>query len=69
MKNSAGKEFSVKDVCEQHILEDFGMRFIPTPQDYLENMDFMDWMQNGIKGCPSSFQKLSDKGNIKVNLD
>jgi hypothetical protein len=45
------------------------MRFIPTPQDYLENMEFMDWMQNGIKGCPSSFQKLSNKGNIKVNLD
>jgi hypothetical protein len=69
MKNSVGRDFSVKDVCEQHILEDFGMRFIPTPQDYLENMEFMDWMQNGIKGCPSSFQKLSDKGNIKVNLD
>jgi hypothetical protein len=69
IKNSAGKDVSVKDVCEQHILEDFGMRFIPTPQDYLENMEFMDWMQNGIKGCPSSFKKLSDKGNIKVNLD
>jgi hypothetical protein len=69
IKNSNGKEVCVKDLCEQHILEDFGMRFIPTPQDYLENMEFMDWMQNGIKGCPSSFQKLSDKGNIKVNLD
>ena len=27
IKNSAGKEVSVKDVCEQHILEDFGMRW------------------------------------------
>jgi cysteinyl-tRNA synthetase len=69
MKNSDNKEFSVKDVCEQHILEDFGMRFIPTPQDYLENMEFQDWMQNGIKGHPSSFNKISKKVNIKINLD
>jgi hypothetical protein len=69
IKNSAGKEVSVKDICETHLLEDFGMRFIPTAQDYLENMEFKDWMQNGLKGSPSSFKKLSDKENIKVNLD
>jgi hypothetical protein len=32
-------------------------------------MEFANWMQNGIKGHPSSFEKLSQKGNIKVNLD
>ncbi len=69
MKNSDGKDFCVKDVCEQHILEDFGMKFIPTPQDYLENMSFEDWMQNGIKGCPSSFKLIKEKGNIKINAD
>jgi len=69
MKNSAGRDVSVKDVCEQHILEDFGMKFIPTAQDYLERMKFEDWMQNGIKGCPSSFKLLKEKGNIKVDLD
>lgn len=69
IKNSAGRDVSVKDICEFHILEDFGMKFIPTAQDYLENMEFQDWMQNGIKGHPSSFKKLSNKGNIKVNLD
>jgi hypothetical protein len=69
IKNSAGKEVSVKDICEAHLLEDFGMKFIPTAQDYLENMEFKDWMQNGIKGHPTSFNKLADKGNIKVNLD
>ena len=45
------------------------MKFIPTAQDYIENMEFKDWMQNGILGHPSSFKKLADKGNIKVNLD
>lgn len=68
-KNSAGKDICVKDICEQHILEDFGMRFIPTAQDYLENMDFKDWMQNGIKDIPSSYAKLKEKGNIKVMAD
>lgn len=69
IKNSAGREVSVKDLCEQHILEDFGMKFIPTAQDYLENMEFKDWMQNGLIGHPTSFNKISKKGNIKVNLD
>lgn len=67
--NSVGRVVSVKDICEEHVLEDFGMRFIPTAQDYLENMEFQDWMQNGIKGVPSSFKKLEKKGNIKINID
>jgi hypothetical protein len=69
IKNSDERDVCVKDICEQHVLEDFGMRFIPTAQDYLENMEFKDWMQNGIKGHPSSFEKLSQKGNIKINAD
>ena len=59
--NSDGKQISVKDICEQHILEDFGMRFIPTAQDYLENMEFKDWMQNGLSDVPSSFDKIQEK--------
>ena len=35
--NSDGKKYNVKDVGEYHILEDFRMRFIPTPQDYAEH--------------------------------
>lgn len=66
--NSDGKVVSVKDICEIHVLEDFGMRFIPSAQDYLENMDFKDWMQNGIKDTPSSFKKLKEKGNIKKTM-
>lgn len=66
-KNSDGKDICVKDVCEQHILEDFGMRFIPTAQDYLENMEFKDWMQNGMKDTPSSFSKLNNKKLINIS--
>lgn len=54
-----GKEInvSVKDICEQHILEDYRMKFIPTVQDFLQEMDFKEWMLNG-KGVPSSAKKL-----------
>ena len=32
-----GRKVSTKDICERHILEDYRMKFIPTPQDWLEN--------------------------------
>src|SRR5690606_35977748 len=44
IKNSDGREVSVRDIGEQHILEDFGGRFIPTPQDYLEKLPYESWM-------------------------
>ena len=69
MENSDGKKISVKDICEQHVLEDFGMRFIPTAQDYLENLEFKDWMQNGVRDIPSSYKKIKEKGNLKAITD
>lgn len=69
IKNSVGREVCVKDLCEQHILEDFGMKFIPTAQDYLENMEFKDWMQNGIKSHPTSYDKLAYKNNNNLISD
>lgn len=40
--NSAGKEYSTRDIAEQHIIEDLG--FIPTVQDYFKNMTLETWM-------------------------
>lgn len=54
---SNGKRISVKDICEQHILEDYRMKFIPTPQDFIQEMKFQKWMQNGA-GVPPSATKL-----------
>lgn len=52
--NSDGRVVSVKDICELHILEDYHMRYIPTPQDWLENLQLKSWMQNGMGEPPSS---------------
>lgn len=70
IKNSNGKEVSVRDVAEQHVLEDYGMKFIPTAQDYIENMEFKDWMNNGRSGCPSSYSRIEKNKRVTVlNLD
>lgn len=66
MKNSDNKIVSVKDICEQHILEDFRNKFIPTPQDFIENMEFKEWMQNG-RSLPSS-ARLLYKQNYKQSI-
>lgn len=63
--NSDGRVVSVRDIGEMHILEDFGGRYIPTAQDYLQEMDFMDWMQNG-KGSPPSSVKLDERRVKKI---
>lgn len=59
--NSAGRLVSVRDVGEQHVLEDFNGRFIPSAQDYLEEVPMKDWMVNGRNGEPPSFKMLTEK--------
>lgn len=54
IKNSDGKEVSVQDIGEQHVREDYRGRFIPSAQDFLERMEYADWMKNGASGLPSS---------------
>lgn len=46
-------------ICEQHVLEDFGNKYIPTASDYLEGMEFQPWMNNGVEGSPTSHRKLA----------
>ena len=55
--NSDGRKVSVRDIGEQHILEDFGGRFIPSAQDYLQEIEMKEWMVAG-KGNPPSFAKV-----------
>ena len=60
LTNSDGKMVSVKDICEQHILEDYRHKFIPTPQDFIQEMEYKSWMQNGM-GTPTSCERLYKK--------
>lgn len=59
--NSAGKEYSPRDVAEDHIQQDLG--FIPTMEHYLKNMQIQPWMSGTEKknaGSKSKFIKLED---------
>lgn len=60
LTNSDGKKVSVRDVGEQHVAEDFRGRFIPSAQDYLAEIEFKEWMNNGA-GVPPSFVKIERK--------
>jgi len=45
--NSAGKEYSPRDVAEDHIQQDLG--FIPTMEKYLDCMTIEPWMSGTRK--------------------
>lgn len=47
--NSDDKRVDVVDITMLHIIEDFRMKFVPTPQDYLKHMQLQPWMNNGVK--------------------
>lgn len=68
IRNSDDKDVSVRDIGEQHILEDFGMRFIPTACDYLEHMEFHSWMYNGKNTVPSSYEKIEKQKQEKTTI-
>lgn len=55
--NSDNKNVSVRDIAEQHIREDFNLTFIPSAQDYLQNMRWAPWMDGMLQfgSCPESF--------------
>lgn len=56
--NSDGKEYSPRDIAEDHILQDLG--FIPTMEQYLNNMTIQPWMSGTMKTNRSKFIKLED---------
>ena len=42
LKNSDGREISVRDIAEDHVMEDLG--FIPTLDKWFSKMPLDDWM-------------------------
>lgn len=63
-----GRKVSVRDIGEQHILEDFGNRFLPSAQDYLGFMQYQPWMGNERGSLPPSFQNTIPKQTEKVDV-
>ncbi len=60
--NSDGKTVSVRDIGEQHVMEDFG--FIPSGQDYLGEMEYRGWMEGKGHGTPPSYKKIEESRTV-----
>ena len=68
--NSAGDKVHVRSIAEQHILEDFRNKFIPTLQDYLSNMKLLPWMDNALGPLhPTTRNEDSDPGVKAIAVD
>ena len=67
-KNSEGKKVHIRDIAEQHILEDFRMRFIPSLSDYLNNMTLKAWMNNGVSDNTHNEKIPSTKKAKQINF-
>ena len=57
--NSDGKVISTRQIGEEHCLMDYAGRFIPTAQDFLTNIEYESWMDNG-NGFPQSAKKIEE---------
>ncbi len=63
-RKSDDKIVNTRDIGEQHVLEDFKMKFIPSAQDFLQELEFLPWMQNAMGEPPSSHKKIHGNKNI-----
>jgi hypothetical protein len=57
LTNSDGKDVSVRDIAEEHIIQDLG--FIPTMEQYLNNMTIQPWMSGTEKKNRTTTQFIS----------
>jgi hypothetical protein len=58
--NSDGKTVSVRDIGEQHVMEDLGR--IPSMSDYLNHMTIEDWMLGPHNKAKRNITKFSMAG-------
>lgn len=66
--NSDGKSVDAVDVAMLHIAEDFRMKFVPTPQDYLKHLEVQPWMCNGVNELDNDEGKVIVKQLLeKIN--
>lgn len=64
LTNSDGRVVSVRDVAERHVLEDFGGRFIPSAQDYLQGLPLEPWMDGD--GSPPSHARADASSTTRI---
>lgn len=56
--NTDGTPVAVRAIADKHVRDDFG--FIPSPQDWLQHLEFQPWFNNGVRGVPNSYRKIHE---------
>ena len=54
--NSDGKRVSVRDIGEDHVVEDLG--FIPTMERWLQHLPIEEWMLGALRGTVRNERRL-----------
>ena len=68
IKNAQGKDVSVRDVAEDHVIEDLG--FIPSMENYLQNMTIQPWMSGTMRSRrKDTYEKLGRDPNKSNTID
>lgn len=66
--NSDGKDVSVRDIAEDHVIEDLG--FIPTMENYLNNMQIQEWMSGTMRNRrKKTYEKLGRDPNKSNTIE
>ena len=63
--NSDGKDVSVRDIAEEHVIQDLG--FIPTVEKYLNNMQIQPWMSGTELRKKQPSTRSFKLGNVNVD--
>ena len=68
IKNAQGKDVSVRDVAEDHVIEDLG--FIPSMENYLKNMQIQPWMSGTQRNRrKTTYEKLGRDPNKSNTIE
>jgi hypothetical protein len=65
--NSDGKIISVTQIGEDHVLEDYQGKFIPSLQDFLLEIPLRKWMDNGHEYPPSCENIFDEYRKVEIN--
>lgn len=67
LTNSDGREVHVRDVAEQHVLEDLG--WIPSLSDWMKEMPAKPWMAGARKLRPDQIEIVDDPKPTVKSVD
>jgi len=67
--NADNKKIHVRDIAEQHILEDFREKFIPSFSDYASNMTLKPWMNNALTPINNNNTESTTINKGVINID